>query len=90
MDIKTLYRYIRDDGGTDVSLDRPDRPYTEEYRLISDSGMILVNGDVSAHCIDTKDINDWTEIPEPTDSSESAGVDGTPINMEECQNENAI
>ncbi len=65
MTVKTLYRYIRPDGGVTVSLDKPDGAYTERCRLIADEGMILSHPDhENTSCIDVDSADGWTEIPD--------------------------
>lgn len=66
MIIKTLYRFIREDGGVTVSLNKPDGEYTTLSRLIADEGKILVKGDIETYCIDTDNVNEWQEITELT------------------------
>lgn len=61
MEVKTLYRTIRADGGVDVSPNKPDGEYTETYRLIADEGMELVKGDIRTICIDTDNADGWSE-----------------------------
>ena len=62
MQIVNLYKYIRDDGGTTVSLVKPNVEYVEMFRLIADEGKELINGDVRAFCIDAETTEGWTEI----------------------------
>lgn len=63
MEVKTLYRTIRADGGVDVSPNKPtEGEYTETYRLIADEGMELVKGDVRTMCIDTDTVDGWEEV----------------------------
>lgn len=63
MEVKTLYRTIRADGGVDVSPNKPtEGEYTETYRLIADDGMELVKGDVRTICIDTDTVDGWEEV----------------------------
>lgn len=63
MEVKTLYRTIRADGGVDVSPNKPiEGDYTETYRLIADEGMVLVKGDVRTMCIDTDTVDGWEEV----------------------------
>ena len=63
MQVKTLYRITRPDGGTTVTPNKPtDAPYTETYRLIADEGMVLTDGTNTYGCIDTNDTSKFTEI----------------------------
>lgn len=65
MDIKTLYRYKREDGGITVSLNKPSVPCTTSYRLIADEGKVLTDGKTVTSCIDTDTLYQWTEIDMP-------------------------
>lgn len=63
MQVKTLYRITREDGGTTVTPTKPaDASYTETYRLIADEGMLLTDGVNTYGCIDTDDVSKYTEI----------------------------
>ena len=70
MQIIELYRYEREDGGTTVSPVKPDCEYTTLYRLVADEGMALTNGEVITPCIDTTNIEEWTEIEAPEEEEE--------------------
>lgn len=61
MEIKTLYRYTREDGGIDVSPEQPVGEYTTLYRLIADEGKELVKGDIHTCCVDTDTAEGWAE-----------------------------
>ena len=62
----TLYRYSRPDGGVTNSPVKPENEeYTTRYRLIADEGKTLVNGDITAECIDTDSAEGWNEIDCP-------------------------
>ena len=63
MEIKTLYRYEREDGGIDISPKQPVGEYTTLYRLIADEGTELVKGDIRTCCVDTDTTEGWTEEP---------------------------
>lgn len=63
MEIRTLYRYTREDGGIDVSPEQPVGEYTTLYRLIADEGMELVKDDIRTCCIDTDTTKGWVEEP---------------------------
>lgn len=65
MQILTLYRYTREDGGTTTSTEKPNVPYTETKRLVADDGMVLTDGNTYAPCIDTEDESGWTEVKMP-------------------------
>ena len=62
MQIITLYKYIREDGGTTVSPVKPDCECTEMYRIVSDEGKVLVNGEVITFCADVESLDGWEEI----------------------------
>lgn len=64
MQIITLYRYNRPDGGVTTSPVKPDCDYTEKFRLVADEGMELVKGDIRTACIDTDDADGWEEVVE--------------------------
>lgn len=71
MIIKTLYRYIREDGGVTVSPEKPDCEYTELVRIIADDGKMLTrDGEVLCPVIDTDGVDGWYEVDVPTDSNE--------------------
>jgi hypothetical protein len=66
MQLITLYRYIRDDGGTTVSIDQPDCNYTEEVRIISDPGkLVTLDGKELFPCVDVESAEGWYEVDEP-------------------------
>lgn len=59
----TLYRYSRECGGITVSPIKPDGVnYEIRYRLIADEGKTLVNGDITAECVDVDNVDGWDEI----------------------------
>ena len=61
----TLYRYTREDGGTTVSLNKPDSDYTESTRLIADENYILTDGMEFTPCVDTDNPEVWIEVEDP-------------------------
>jgi len=63
MQTTTIYKYLRPDGGTDVSPNKPSGEYTTLTRLIADDGCFLRNGDAECECIDTESPEDWEEVP---------------------------
>ena len=66
MEIKPLYRFLREDGGVTESPDKPDgAEYTTRCRLIADEGKILTNGDTETFCIDVDSADGWSEIDDP-------------------------
>lgn len=79
MEIKPLYRFLREDGGFTESPDKPDGVgYTTRCRLIADEGKILTNGDIETFCIDVDSTDGWSEIdaPEKDTFAEYGGVAG--------------
>ena len=62
----TLYKYKRRGGGITVSPTKPSAKHTEMYRLLADDGKILTDGETMTVCVDTNDVDVWTE----TDNAE--------------------
>ena len=73
MKIIPMYRYIRADGGTTVSPNKPDCEYTEMYRLVADEGKALTNGEIVVPCIDVYDYEyySWREVYDTEEAEES-------------------
>lgn len=67
MQILTLYRIERADGGVTVSTEKPEGAYTETKRVIADTGMILTDGNTYTPCVDTEDTGAWTEVEPPVE-----------------------
>ena len=67
MQIITLYRYTRPDGGISVSPIKPNVEYTEMVRLIADEGKALTDGTNTTTCTDVSSEEGWTEIDAPKD-----------------------
>lgn len=67
MQIITLYRYTRPDGGISVSPIKPNVEYTEMVRLVADEGKALTDGTNTTMCIDVSSAEGWTEIDAPKD-----------------------
>lgn len=61
MQVITLYKYYREDGGITVSPNKPDAEYTEMHRLIADEGKILTDGTTQTPCADVEDLEPWYE-----------------------------
>ena len=79
MEIKPLYRFLREDGGFTESPDKPDsEDYTTRYRLIASEGKLLTDGTTETFCIDVDSADGWTEIdaPEEDPFAEYGGVAG--------------
>lgn len=63
MDIKPLYRFLREDGGFTESPDKPDGvEYTTRCRLIAGEGKLLTDGTTETFCIDVDSTDGWSEI----------------------------
>ena len=67
MQIITLYRYTRPDGGISVSPIKPNVEYTKMVRLIADEGKALTDGTNTTTCIDVSSAEGWIEIDAPKD-----------------------
>lgn len=66
MQIKTLYRFIRADGGTTVSPNAPYGDYTTLFRIIADEGMAVTKDGQSLYAvIDTEAIEGYYEVKNP-------------------------
>ena len=66
MEIRPLYRFLREDGGVTESPDKPDREnYTIRFRLIVSDGKLLTDGTTETFCIDVDSTDGWTEIDDP-------------------------
>jgi hypothetical protein len=66
MQIVTLYRYERAEGGITVSPTKPQSEYTELYRLIADEDKALTqDGENLFGVIDTESTNGWYEVELP-------------------------
>ena len=72
MQIITLFRYTRPDGGVTNSTVKPEGEYTARYRLIADDDMTLTNGIDTAACVDVDSPDGWTEIAEQGEQAEIA------------------
>ena len=69
MVINTLYRYIREDGGTTVSTKKPDVEYTEIFRIIADEGKAVTqNGTDLYPVIDVDSTDGWYEVDAPEET----------------------
>lgn len=68
METITLYRVITD-GKTVITPTEPETYDSTLYRLVAAEGKELVKGDVRTPCIDTDDVDGWTE----EDAQEIAG-----------------
>ena len=92
MQIITIYRYERADGGTTVSPAKPDCEYTEMVRLVADEGKVLTqDGENFTSCIDTDTAEGWYEVDaeehEATEEDYQAAREELGVNFNE---ENSI
>ena len=63
MEIKPLYRFLREDGGFTESLNKPDgAEHAARFRLIASEGKLLTDGTTETYCIDVDSADGWTEI----------------------------
>ena len=68
MQIITLYRYERENGGVTVSPIKPNAEYTEMYRIVADEGKLLtIDGVNTTTCADVETTDGWYEVDEPTE-----------------------
>ena len=66
MEIKPLYRFLREDGGVTESPNKPDGiEYTTRFRLIASDGKLLTDGTTETCCIDVDSADGWAEIDDP-------------------------
>ena len=61
MNVITLYRVHRADGGITTTPVEPEEYESTLFRIVSDDGMELVKGDVRVSCIDTESLDGWVE-----------------------------
>lgn len=73
MQVKTLHKTIRPDGGVTVSPDKPESgEYTEMLRLIADDGKLLTqNGSDTTPCVDVETTEGWYEVDAPEEETET-------------------
>ena len=76
MQIKTLYKYKRPDGGFTVSPTKPEGvEYSEKFRIIADEGKLLTkDGEHTTPCIDVDNTDGWYEIDDP-DYEQGGGIE---------------
>lgn len=78
MQIITLYKYTREDGGVTVSPAKPNTDYTEMYRLVADEGKALTPDGVNlTSCTDVEDTEGWYEVDAPEEETEGEESDET-------------
>lgn len=62
MQIKTLYRYTRPDGGITNSIEKPENAeYTTRCRLIADDNGAITDGTTVCECIDVDSSENWRD-----------------------------
>lgn len=72
MQIITLYKYTREDGGVTVSPAKPNTDYTEMYRLVADEGKALTLDGVNlTSCTDVEDTEGWYEVDAPEEGEDT-------------------
>lgn len=75
MQIITLYKYVRADGGITVSPVKPGGEYIEMYRLVAEEDKVLTDGKIETYCIDVDSADGWEEIDaSDTDSVETITI----------------
>ncbi len=73
MQVITLYRYTRPDGGVTTSTMMPGGvDYDLRYRLIADEGKALTDGTTVTYCADVATPDGWTEVDDPGEGEEEA------------------
>ena len=71
MEIKPLYRFLRDEGSVTESPEKPDgAEYTTRYRLIASDGKLLTDGTTETCCIDVDSADGWYEIDDYLEKEE--------------------
>lgn len=75
MQIITVYRYIRNDGGTTVSTVKPEVECEELYRVVADEGFVLTDGVKYTYCIDTAELFMWNEVADVDDNNSEVSAE---------------
>ena len=71
MEIKPLYRFLREDGSVTESINKPDGvEYTTRFRLIASEGKLLTDGTTETYCIDVDSADGWSEIVRRAEAEE--------------------
>lgn len=66
MEVRELYKYKREDGGTTVSPIKPNCDYETMYRIIASDGCeVTLDGINMYYCVDTDIKDGWYEIEIP-------------------------
>ncbi len=77
MQIITLYKYQRDDGGVTVSPNEPDCEYVKKYRIIADEGKLVTQDGINKFgVIDCDSTEGWYEVEAPEKAEEVIDDDG--------------
>lgn len=76
MEIRTLYRYERENGKVTVSPEKPNAPYEEKHRVIADEGkLVTLDGENTYSVIDTDVKDGWYEVDAPEEEFEELLTD---------------
>ena len=63
MEIKTLYKYTRQDNGVTISPIMPEGDYTTIYRLIASEAHAVTQNGVDVYpCLDVDNVTGWYEV----------------------------
>ena len=97
MEIKTIYKYKREDGGTTVSPNKPEGEYSELFRVIAAEGKAVTqDGTTFYSVIDAESTEGWQEVDAPEYDEEAAATqdvmdsetqDGADSEAEELEDE---
>lgn len=68
MEVKTLYKYTRENGAITVSPIQPKCAYTEMFRLISGGDKLLTKDGITLYSsIDVDFVDGWYEVDNSTE-----------------------
>lgn len=73
MNTVNLYKYVETNGIVVTPHARNEADTPDSYRLIADEGKILKNGENLTYCVDTRTIDGWEEIDDPTPPEKEMG-----------------
>ena len=74
MQIKTLYKYARTDGGITITPVQPDVAYTQLYRLVAEDGSEITNGEITTTCIDVESYDGWHDVDGEIPAEEALNI----------------
>ena len=75
MKIIGLYRYTNSDGSISITPEkRAETDIEYQYRLIADEDKLITDGEKTFYCIDTANVEQFSEIDKPNDG-EAVNVD---------------